>query len=134
MHLQCCNYCCLLSGFSSKLESSMTIFHHKIIGRRIHQTLWAFYPIKVSWKTILANLLFRSVIKKFTTVKTTLFNARLSLCGPSKYDNWMLGKLRKKIHSIPLLYSEGPHRWGMLWKKHHMTLNSIFKYSYQYTS
>ena len=29
MDLQCCNYCHLPNGFSSKLQSSMTVFHHK---------------------------------------------------------------------------------------------------------
>ena len=30
---QCCNYCHLPSDFSSKFQSSMTIFHHKLMTR-----------------------------------------------------------------------------------------------------
>ena len=33
--LQCCNYCHLPSNFSSKLQSSMTIFHHKLLTREV---------------------------------------------------------------------------------------------------
>ena len=31
--LECCNSCHLPSGFSSKFQSSMTIFHHKLMRR-----------------------------------------------------------------------------------------------------
>ena len=31
--LQCCNYCHLPSDFASKLQSSMTISHHKLLTR-----------------------------------------------------------------------------------------------------
>jgi hypothetical protein len=31
MHSQCCNYCHLSSGFSFIFQSSMTIFHHKLL-------------------------------------------------------------------------------------------------------
>ena len=33
IHLQCCNYCPLRSNFSSKFQSSMTTFHHKLLTR-----------------------------------------------------------------------------------------------------
>ena len=32
--LHCCNYCHLPSDFSFKFESSMTIFHHKLLTRK----------------------------------------------------------------------------------------------------
>ena len=31
--LQCCNYCHLPSDYSSKFQSYMTIFHHKLLTR-----------------------------------------------------------------------------------------------------
>ena len=31
--LPCCNYCHLPSDFSSKFQSSRTIFHHKLLTR-----------------------------------------------------------------------------------------------------
>ena len=31
--LQCCNYCHLPNDFSSKFQSTMTIFHHKLLTR-----------------------------------------------------------------------------------------------------
>ena len=33
INLQCCNYCHLSSDFSSKFQSYMTIFHHKLLTR-----------------------------------------------------------------------------------------------------
>ena len=32
MDLQCCNCCHLLSDFSPRFQSSMTIFHHNFLG------------------------------------------------------------------------------------------------------
>ena len=42
-NLQCCNYCHLPGDLSSKFQSSMTIFHHKLLARegRVLANGWA---------------------------------------------------------------------------------------------
>ena len=59
--LQCCNYCHLLSDFSSKFQSSMTIiFHCKIVRMQnipnFVSIIGNLDELKVSWDDSIVNL------------------------------------------------------------------------------
>ena len=64
--LWCCNYYHLPSDFSSKFQSSMTMFYHKLLTRegRVLANGWT-HP---SSMTIFVHLFIRSVILKVTTM------------------------------------------------------------------
>ena len=61
--LQCCNYCHLPGEFSSNFQSSMTIFHHKLLTKvdTILINGWT-HPLSM---TILARLFMRSVLNSY---------------------------------------------------------------------
>ena len=59
--LQCCNYCHLPSKFLSKFQSSVTIFHHKLL-RREGRDGWTHPP----FTTVFVRLFIQSVIQEVT--------------------------------------------------------------------
>ena len=65
VNLQCCNYCYLPSDVSSKLQSPMTIFHHKLLTRegRVVTNGWT-HPSSMTMYLFTYSL--RRVIQKVT--------------------------------------------------------------------
>jgi hypothetical protein len=100
-HLQCCNYCHIPSDFSSNFESSMTIFHHKLLLTREGRDSTNGW-IQPSSMTVFLHIFIRGVIRKVVIVTlNTMFSVASHGEAPSdiiKLHEWFI------FHT-----SRGPH-------------------------